>query len=440
MARDVRAGEGEGVVGLGAPFEFVFTAPLSSAPVNPFTKKEEPGRGHRGWGTRMSTGDAWALRIGAVPRALLDVPLALGAAAPAVPVVDVQGPAPVFATLVLPSGVLKRLSSTFLITAVTAALAPDVEVVPLEGAAYDACAEAASPRILCIVRAALPEQERGRGGRFLAIVSVRLTEIAGREEEVAALLVLDLDRARTILERSADADPSLVDREIRKEAVVVRAPATLLGTAAEGKAFIATQLEPLAERIRAEDPLGGAAQLHVTTTTSGVDLFVDDRRVTTIGEARAVELRRVPAGTHRIAARGPHIEPYVTEIALADGRRRELALELELTNPPIYGPMYSTMKWGGIALAAAGVGVMVYGSVRATHTIVGCIDDTNRLSLPVGLGLLGSGISWSLGAFLFEDVRRLPWIELLVGAAVGGVAAALPLTVPYEAGIGCPLP
>ncbi|MEQ9501319.1 MAG: hypothetical protein RIT81_30905 [Deltaproteobacteria bacterium] len=339
-------------------------------------------------------------------------------------VIDVAGPAPVFATLVLPPQGLERLSSTFLFNAMKQALSATAEadVVPLEGAAYEACTERKMPRTLCIVRTALPEQERGRGGRFLAVISVRITTIADKEEEVVAVLLIDLDRARAL---DTGGDAAAVDRSIRREAVVLRAPPTLLPSPDEATRFLTQQLAPLGDAIRDVDPLDANAELGITTSTGGVNLFIDDREVARIGDVRAVELRRVQVGKRRIAARGPHIEPFETDIALAAGRRRTLDLELTLANPPIYGGVYTGMRWGGIAAAAVGTGLTIWAPF--VPKLYRTLDDGEEevasklvVQAQVGLPLLAVGITWAVLGFLRDDPKRFPWWELLAGAVVGG--------------------
>lgn len=342
-------------------------------------------------------------------------------------VIEANPPAPAFMVIAVPGGQLERLSSTALLQSMNTVLqsSAGIDALLLEGAHIDACLDDADERtpILCLVKAVLPERSENRGGRYLLIASAKSMAVAGHDEEVVALMVIDLERASQLVRDDADARE--VDRAIRREAVLVRGAPTLLSDTAGAAAFFREQLDPVADAFRAVDPLGADVIIDVTTSTGNVELALDDRPIARIDDS--VRITRVKSGARRLSVTGEHIVPYAVTRTFRPGDTVALDLRLELTHPPIYGWAYDVLTWGGLGALAAGGGLIAIGSQLEPRPCARCSRQLQP-TVAAGIGLGTAGLIAAGSGLLLDDPKRSPLLDAVIAIGVGvgaGITAGL---------------
>ena len=166
--------------------------------------------------------------------------------------------------------------------------------------------------------------------------------------------------------------------------------------------------------------------------------------------AGVTRLIGVPSGEHSLVVDSPGYERYATSFRVCPGCEVEVAAALAPTG--VAPTLRSATFWGGVALAAAGVGITAYalalessygadspyclgvdaaaacgtdefiafGAEPPTRSTAGGV-----LVAPLGYSLVGAGGIMALGTALFGEPTDLPWAQIAVGVAAGAVAYGL---------------
>ena len=146
----------------------------------------------------------------------------------------------------------------------------------------------------------------------------------------------------------------------------------------------------------------------------------------------------------------PGYLPYqdVVEITRGGVARMDITFALEPSNTS--GVVRHAVLWSGVAVAAAGAAIAIFGAVKAGGAETSCYApcdagtefitfgyDESRASstlavnpggvaiAPLGIALAGTGLTWTIGTWLIGDDDDIPWVQLLVGLGVGGAAYAI---------------
>lgn len=170
-----------------------------------------------------------------------------------------------------------------------------------------------------------------------------------------------------------------------------------------------------------------------------------------------VRIVDVKPGRHEVSIRAPGYSAVVAQVDVARGAQTEIPpfTLVNLAQAEVASAVRTGTIIGGAAVAAAGAGLLIWaqssaGAIGCTPTEYdGVVSEcpsggyagsepldtrlrqydgqplpTGAPLVPLGVGLLGAGASWALGAWL-SDEGEWPWLPVVIGAVVGGAAAGV---------------
>lgn len=369
-----------------------------------------------------------------------------------------QNPVPTAFLVVTPPGVSARAPAADLMAAAAGALARhthlrlrSLEQLGVDPTALDVC-QGSAP-LSCWARTVhgLAAAERPRYALVLAL------QPAGPEREQVTLLLLDLDDATRRLDAAPTDDPEArAQVEDGLFATTPRAaPARLDLTEAEVRrgAFEAAVLDTFQAPLQAAGHWGGLGRIRLQDTLRGWPVRVDGLEA---GVTAAVEttLEGAPAGPRRVSVVVPWGAPFEAEVTVAPGVDALVRVPAE---PTVHGAR-AAVRYGGLAVAAAGVAVLGVGLARARDgagvtclrrpgdvgecaglgtpttgydpglipsTNPGAVDAGGLAYVPMGAALVVAGGGASLWAWLESDEGAFPWWPLAVGLVAGGATYGL---------------
>ncbi|MCA9549925.1 MAG: PEGA domain-containing protein [Myxococcales bacterium] len=294
--------------------------------------------------------------------------------------------------------------------------------------------------------------------RYLLVVSN--VTLSGQADRMSAVLV-NTDLALAVLH---EAPRDQADWEDAAEArlnsgAVVAAPARAqVSSPDEAETFLTKLFTD--DFLRAFKSTGNwepYGTLDLTTSVSGATILLDDKPLG-VTQAGLTRVEKVRPGQHALRLEHPDRLPYTSEVRVQRGETTLISPELA-TRPNVRSDLPRQLTlWTGVAVAAAGVGLVAYGATRPDPGLRtscfegtdGCQDGKRFVSfgydpsqastaptavnpsgvavVPLGYSLAGAGAAWGAGALLTE-ANELPWIPWLIGAVVGatayGVSAAV---------------
>lgn len=376
-----------------------------------------------------------------------------------------QDETPLAFLLVTPSGAAARVRSSVLIDLVSDLFErhTDLSIQLVASETTEDC----RGRLPCIVRAVRTDYDReallGPDGRVLpfAVHVARLRDEGRRPVEFLFLLSsialedgdrlvpqwVDTHRALAIAHEAEQGLPEWdrdVEARVRAEAVRVLLESGTVRSEAEASAFltdlVTTRLRPLLERRGHWEPFG---EVVLSSSPEGAAVTLDGRIVGTTrgGEARILRIR---PGRHRLELSRPDAEaPWQQDFAIGRGER--VVFEPALRRRVRLGDARAVLAWTGVGVGLAGVGLGVWALAaapggRTTYCSEPCQDrffalgeedpgsafrapeGGGVLAAPLGYGLLVTGVAWTAGSLLLGDLEELPWLPLLGGLALGGLA------------------
>ena len=313
----------------------------------------------------------------------------------------------------------------------------DLEVSPLRDEALEGCAG----KMRCIL-SRVPEKVR-----FTLVMAIYAGE--GDTNVVAAYLV-----DRSLIPQckdSADPEPCLFEK-----VVVLRQRTSVLKDRGASLTFIdrlitldaKEQLKSAGHWLRF-----GKLQIHTNVEAS---VFIDGQGIGQTQSGRA-EVADVPVGSRRVRLFHPERLPYETEVKVTSQETTAFDAHLVRIRSPASVSRTVTLYVGGAA-ALAGAVFSIWGiQYRLQHAKEGCSgggcgrfwsveqmirgqpqsgtdvsDDGHWLAIPLGYSLLGAGGVWTVGTWLLGNDRDWPWLQWLVGAAVGGAAYGISAALQYR--------
>lgn len=306
----------------------------------------------------------------------------------------------------------------------------------------DAKIKGCGGRVGCIVhsiQAGSGSDDGEPGIRYVLL----LTQIAipSRPDRIVASLV-DVERALEALEGRAPEDAE--ERILRYAVVADWATEEVdsdddLGQLAE--VFFRSRVAPVLAP-RGEWRPYSQAVLHGLPL--GAELRVDGHPVGQTDHPTVV-LSDLPRGQHEVMVIHPDFAPYRRSIDV--GGSEQAVYDVALRRAPRGVRSRDVLFWSGVASAAAGAALLAVAAAEDDRGTTYCFEgadcapgtrfnsfsgppesgigsapsDGGVLVAPLGISLVSAGVVWSVGARL-EGERRVPWISLLAGLAVGGAA------------------
>jgi len=162
------------------------------------------------------------------------------------------------------------------------------------------------------------------------------------------------------------------------------------------------------------------------------------------------ELHRARPGARTLEIEQQGYEPFQTTVEVTRGGIAKVHVDLTSLPSNTTGIVRQAVAWSGVAVGAVGVALSIFGAVKKGNAESGCfapcdtgsqfitfgydpseVGSTSNINpsgvaiVPLGAALAGTGLTWSLGSWLFAEDGDIPWIQLLVGAAVGGTTYAI---------------
>jgi hypothetical protein len=379
----------------------------------------------------LTSGAAWAGQAGLQPR----VPAAF--------------------LVVTPPGVSGRASASDLMAAAAEALGArthlelrSLEQLGVDQAALDAC-QGSAP-LSCWARVV-----RGLGGaaapRYALVAAL---QPAGPELEQVTLLLMDLEDAA----RRLDAAPA-GDRDAAAQvedalfAVTPRAPPVRLDLArpeVRKAAFADALADHFQPALTDAGHWGGLGRVRVQDTLRGWAVTVDGAPAGVTTPVETV-LDGAPEGERRVGVAVPWDPAFVAPVTVRAGA--EAWLRIPPAPPPLSRARVG-VRYGGLAVAAAGLAVLGYGVARAHDgaqvtclrrpgdagdcaglgtpstgydparipaTDPAAVDAGGLAILPLGAALAVAGGGASAWAWLESDEAAFPWWPLAVGLVAGGL-------------------
>lgn len=375
-----------------------------------------------------------------------------------------QEQSPLAFILISPSGTLTHLSRSQVIAELGDRLDQDTDLrlAPMDPDRADGC----RGRLSCLVELARPDYQRAvyeRANGTMAEFQAHLDYIERKGLDPPELLLVISGVG------AAGIDVVSIDLIDTTEALEYLHPIErltradergLLGAARVGATFqaeveSAAELDPMLDSLFA-DLLQPAleARAHwrpygalVVRAPEGASAFVDGSLVATAGSEGAARARVLP-GQREVTVQHPDFAPFSASVQVERGGQSTVVMELRRPGAnPDFGRQLT--QWTGVALAAAGTGLLIAGAVDAgqnplTLTCASCdggfrfrgfsnspgtsasdpLNTSGPLVVPLGYSLALTGATWSIGAALSEK-ERTPWWVLLAGAAAGGTAYAI---------------
>ncbi|MCK6551498.1 hypothetical protein L6R52_37020 [Myxococcota bacterium] len=329
----------------------------------------------------------------------------------------------------------------------------DLALAPLDSALVADC----RGRLACFARKVSAERTADVAPRLLLVVS---SLPAGPGADRLSLVLVDLERAEAVDRDATRTEDGWEDElEARTaEAAILARPRTVTveGEDAARRALEAsftTELREALERVGRWAPYG---VIELVTERAGLAIELDGA---TIGITRAGSTRitGVRPGRRALRLTGPRLAPWTSQVDVERGRDARVTptLTLEGTTPiaarglfwtgvgaTLAGAAITTVALaahdGGVELLCVGTQAERCTTGRAFQTVgyapgdAPAFTDANPPGLlvgPLGYSLAAAGVTWALSSLWFHDPERFPWLELVVGAALGaavyGTSAAL---------------
>ncbi|MEQ9500987.1 MAG: PEGA domain-containing protein [Deltaproteobacteria bacterium] len=386
--------------------------------------------------------------------------------------IAVQERVPFAFLLNTPTGGTARTSSSELIRFVTDTLRRDTSfaVQLVDGEVVKTC----QGELTCLVLASRRDYERSallRPDGSPLPYREHVRRLAEREEDYARYLLI-LSNV-TVPDRPDRVSASLIDTDLAlavyheadhsrpewKERVETRIstaamPKGTLRAEVDGNADAAQFVErlvrqdfaPLFEASGHWQPYGS---VDLVTNAEGLEILLDGRSVGSTQGART-RLTKLLPGTRAISVRHPDYTTLDTTVTVRRGENTTVQVD----PIPIVSEADATIRpvvfYSGIAVAAAGAGLLVFAAARQDRSVrTVCFDgdcpsgqfqtlgyDPNVpiadaesvnpngvLVAPLGAALLTGGAAFTLGTGLVE--RASPWWSVLVGVVAGGVVYGL---------------
>lgn len=266
-----------------------------------------------------------------------------------------------------------------------------------------------------------------------------------------------LDDLRAAAAEGLEGDPRALENRLYRRSATL-APSDLPRADADA---VATWLGPLVRsevvpRLRSPAEASALGAIELAQVPAGAQLELDDRVLTSVNAAGSVRVEDVRAGVRRarvvdlLGAR-PAIE---RSVVVEPGRTVRLVLDDAPRAPPatLATGLRTGLLWSGAIAGLGGAALLAVGAASSGGVDGLCLArspsdpgdacrlgavrfdrDTSALpstrvepvtgtgASPLGLGvlLLTTGVVWAGSAWLFDDPERVPWPELLLGAAMG---------------------
>lgn len=349
--------------------------------------------------------------------------------------------------LVAPTGRVGSTTSSELIRVLSALVEAhtDLRLAPLDSALVADC----RGRLACFARKVFGERTAGDTPRLLAVLS-SLSE--GRAADRLSLILVDLERAEAVARERSKSEEGWED-ELEAETAEAAILARPRAASVEGEDAARRYLEGLfeAELRTAFERAGRWAPygaIELDTERAGLAIELDGATIG-ITRAGATRITGVRPGRRVLGLVGPDVEPWSTELSIERGALTRVEPSLARVTAPV---LTRGLFWTGVVAATAGIAVTTValaahdGSVellcvgaraegcetgRAFQTVghspsdaptFGDVNPPGVLVGPLGYSLATAGVTWAVSSLLFHDPERLPWLELVVGAALGAAA------------------
>ncbi len=355
----------------------------------------------------------------------------------------------------------------------------DLDVTELDDPIVDRCAESSAKRhrLTCLVeessepwmtmRKSLPStysevkhELRGKRNqpRYLLIISAAAAE--GGDRLAAFLIDVEDALEHVYRRRSRSSQPTSdeldeVEDEISRFSVIARPPIVEHVESSEQlrayvQALIESHLREAFEQAGRWRPFGSIEIDVDAAVPFAVELDGVSLGTTIAGKAKILD---VHPGERQISLRSEDFEEYTGKVVVETGQTARLRATPIKKPSNVSFVLKQTVFWGGVASAAAGVGLMIYAAVaRSTLDREDiCVGGSGACSgpflrfgaisadpavgangkgppiLPLGYSLAGLGAAWIVGPLIEPDDDRIPWIEAAVGAAVFAAAFGISL-------------
>lgn len=275
-----------------------------------------------------------------------------------------------------------------------------------------------------------------RSGRFLLLLSA-----VGPERIVG--LLLDTKEALPIIHRGKEVAPKELEDALSERAVVGATLPTEVASPEQLEVFISGLFErKFADVLERAGLRGASGEIQLRVAPGGAVLLDGEE----IGRAQGpLRVREVPAGRHVVAVIQEGFERFEQTVQV-EPRGLVTVEAILLEEPDPHAEVgRDAVLWTGAVSGVVGAALSVAGAVAPGSDQAACAGDAcddrtfRRFGgvplLPLGYSLAGAGLAWSLGSLLGSE-RDFPWIEIVSGLAVFGVAFGV--SVALEPGCSAP--
>ncbi len=361
-------------------------------------------------------------------------------------VLNVQERVPLMLVVSTPTGQVAETSKSELIRITSDLIKRHTDFFPQD--LDELVVEDCKGRLTCLAlksrRSEAPDQPR-----YLLLVSnVSVAEQADR----ISLTLVDLATAVRI-HRDAARRPGWqdeVEATISEQAVLGPPLRSEVRDAQEAATFLATAFtRDLAAKLEEAGHWEPYGDIEIACEVEGAAIKLDGESVGVTGADTTVLAGTTP-GTRTIEIEHPGYLPFRTTVDVSRRQTAHVDAALGVVQTNGVGVVRQATIWGGVALGAAGIAIAIVGITKHGDAQTSCfapcdtgseflsfgydpsrVGSTQQVNpsgvaiVPLGLAFAGAGLTWSLGTWLLGREDDVPWIQLLVGLAVGGATYGL---------------
>jgi hypothetical protein len=292
----------------------------------------------------------------------------------------------------------------------------------------------------------------------LLLVLSNLT-VPGQPDRLT-VVVVDTDRALELSQGvSHDADGWERDLEARinENALLARPKWEQLKSEEEVRRYLDRVFnEDLRRAFLTTENWEPYGSIEVDLARSDVSIELDG---TTVGTTRSgvTRLVSVTPGRRAMKLSNPLLKPYGTEVTVERGKIARLTPVLEIAPQQGASTLRTVLLWSGVGVAVVGASITGYAIANTSDVSTYCVmsapngacmetksfktssynanaaptffpsmvNPSGVLMAPLGYSLFAAGAVWSLSMLLFDRESEVPWLELIIGAVVGGASYAV---------------
>jgi hypothetical protein len=365
-------------------------------------------------------------------------------------VINLQERVPLTLVVSTPTGQVADISKSELIRIASDLVKRHTDFFPQD--LDELVVEECKGRLTCLALKSREGEEGSEGledSKYLLLISnVSIPDGADR----LSMVLLDVENA---LQIHRDAVRKVgwqdeVEATVSEEAVIAPPIRSEVRDAQEAETFLATAFtRELARGLEDAGHWEPYGDIEIECAHEGAVIKLDGNGLGSTAKG-VTQLSRARPGPRTLEVEQAGYAPFSTVVEVSRGATARVSVDLVALPSNTTGIVRQAVAWSGVAVGAVGVALSIFGAVKKGNAETGCfspcdtgsqfitfgydpaeVGSTSNINppgvaiLPLGVALAGTGLTWSLGSWLFADDGDIPWIQLLVGAAVGGATYAI---------------